>query len=296
MKLKRLVGVFVFAGTALCLASGPALHAAQEAQETALEQPLVQEAAPRPAPIRLLRRGDVLMPNDPLLKKMAEHQERSQRAYKSMTFEQHAVVERYKPRKRLQESSRATSRREIVARYSPDGKGELKPTLVSDSDPKADKKAKKKKKKGKGDEGREQSLAEQLISPILFPMTTENVQRCKFTVRVALPTVALLQFEPEGMNTEPIFSGQVLVSRETGEIYRLEIDGLFNFEKVNKRFKYLKELNVAVDYTEQPGGYRFPTYMHGQGYAKVLWVKGNFRFDIEESGYRSGEAVAAGRP
>lgn len=254
-----------------------------------------------PAAPRVLSREDVLMPSDPILIKISQHQERSQREYKSMTFEQKVIVERYKPRAKLQEKDQVTQHREIVARYSPDGHGELGASLVSDSDKKGSqsggKKASKKEKGGeKGTDKKDQSLAQKLISPLLFPMTTENVQKCKFTVLLALPEVMLLRFEPEAMNLDPIFSGQVLISPETGEIYRLEIDALYNFEKIDGRFKHLQQFAVAIEYTKQADEFRFPTYMHGRGFAKVLWIKGDFRFDITESGYTkpSSEPVTEG--
>lgn len=235
-----------------------------------------------PAAPRVLSSGDVLMPNDAILVKISQHQERSQREYKSMTFEQKVIVERYKPRAKLQEKDHVTQHREIVARYSPDGHGELVPSLVSDSD----KKASKKEKGGqKGTDKKDQPLAQKLISPLLFPMTTENVQKCKFTVLLALPDMMLLRFEPEAMNLDPIFSGQALVNPETGEIYRLEIDALYNFEKIESRFKYLKRFAVAIDYTKQADESRFPAHMRGAGFAKVLWIKGDFRFEITEGGY-----------
>lgn len=285
--MKKMIGALVIAGSMVFLSNGAALRAEQEPPVP----PLVREPAPLPRESpRTLTRGQVLMPNDPLLVKMGEHQERSQSAYKAMTFEQKAVVERYKPRKQLQQADQVTSRREIVVRYAPADNGEFQVTLVSDTNQNASKKSSKKKK---GKEGKESdSLAKQLISPLLFPMTTENVQHCKFTVLLALPDMVLLGFEPEPMTTDPIFSGQVFANPETGEIYRLKIDAIHNFEKINKKFKYLKTLSVAVDYPSRPDGYRFPSYMQGNGYAKVWIVKGNFRFDITESGYITASETA----
>ena len=202
-----------------------------------------------------------------------------------MTFEQKAVIERNKPTNKLGVADRVGRRRELVARYSPYGNGELGVELVSDSDQKAWRKHLKDKESGKQPKKEGGSPAKQLIEPILFPMTTENVQHCKFTVLLATPEMLLLRFEPIGAHDEPIFEGQFFVNGATGAIYRLEIDHLWNFEKINGKFKYLKEFYGAVDYFEQPGGYRFPTQMAGRGYAKVLLVKGDFRFDITESGY-----------
>lgn len=247
----------------------------------------------RPTP-RALDRGAVLMPNDPLLTKMAQRQELSQRQYKSMTFEQKAIVERYNPSNKLGGEERVSKHREIVARYSPDGNGELRTTLISDTGKDEDKgKAKKTKgKEGETNQPAKKSLAEKLISPLLFPMTTDNVQHCKFTVELALPDMALLRFEPEAMTTEPIFAGHVFVNPVTGEIYRLEINALYNFDKIDGRFSHLKEFHVAIDYPGSPEGYRFPTYMQGSGFAKVLWVSGYFRFQVTESGYAITSAKA----
>lgn len=298
--MNKLITVFLIAGSVTVLPLGPTVKAQQDPREhpskwqlTPVQMPSTV-IVPRGEMIRSLNRGDILMPNDPLLVKMAEYQERSQRQYKSMTFEQKAIIERYKPRKKLQEKDRVTMHREIVARYSLDGKGELQASLISDSDKKAFEKYQKEqaKKQARGERAgvKEKSLAEKLISPILFPMTTENVQKCKFTVLLALPEMLLLRFEPEPMNADPIFSGQVFVNPQTGEIHRLEIDALYNFEKIEKRFKYVKQFNVAIDYPRQPGGYRFPSFMQGKGFAKVLFFKGDFRFEITESGYTPASA------
>lgn len=290
--MRKLIRVLSIAGPIAALCLGTAVLAEQDwrvggsaPQAEALTADGAEEALPSS-----WKRGDVVMPDDPLLAKMAAHQERSQNMYKSMTFEQKSVIERYKPANRLWEREKVSQHRELVVRYRPLSSGELEPELISDSDQKAwskhlknqqKEKEGKKKKKAKNKE----SLAKQLISPILFPMTTENVQHCKFTVLLALPDMLLLRFEPMGTHQEPIFEGQVFVNPQTGEISRLEIDHLWNFEKVNGKFKHLKEFYVAVDYPEQPGGHRFPTEMDGRGYAKVWFVKGYFRFRITESGY-----------
>ncbi|MEE8199946.1 MAG: hypothetical protein V3R29_02155 [Candidatus Acidoferrales bacterium] len=313
-RMKKPIRVLGFAGLLIALPVGASLVAGQEWR---VGESRSQVAPPREEGPRLLHRGEVLMPGDPLLVMMAEHQEASQEQYKSMTFEQKVIIERFKPRKRLWKKEKVTMHREIVARYVPDGTGELQATLISDSDRKAYQKYLKNKRKAKAkeekayqeylkakEEGKEKkakkayqkylklkdkkekkSLAKQLIAPILFPMTTENVQHCKFTVLFALPHMVLLRFEPMDVIRDPIFEGQVFVNPQTGEIYRLEIDRLWNFEKVNGKFKHLRRFYVAVDYMKQPGGFRFPIHMKGEGFAKVLFFKGSFRFEITESGY-----------
>ena len=96
--MKKPIRVLGFAGLLIALPVGASLVAGQEWR---VGESRSQVAPPREEGPRLLHRGEVLMPGDPLLVMMAEHQEASQEQYKSMTFEQKVVIERFKPRKRL---------------------------------------------------------------------------------------------------------------------------------------------------------------------------------------------------
>jgi len=225
-----------------------------------------------------------------IIVRAARNQDQSLKVRDRCRYEQSLRIERFKPSKgdkREGQIAERLSLRETVVMVEPSrtpdeqGRHEIITRVIADTDDDG-------KPKKKVDPDARTALASQaFLDLIFFPLLPEKIRYYRFEeIRSDREGERAFRFLPkQGVVTEPVVFGLVLLDASTGEVLTVKIEGFRNLEALDKHLSGVKSFYAIIDYSQFNGKYRMPTYATGAGLSEVSRFKGEFKFSFRESRY-----------
>lgn len=205
-------------------------------------------------------------------------------------YEQRLLMERYKYDKKKQEMGELIAKRQttvvVEPAPQPDETGQFPviTRVVADTDDKGQ------PKENVDPDARTGLASGAFLDEIFFPILPEKLPYLAFEeLRSEVDGERWFRFAPK-QGASPgdemtLASGIAQLDATTGEVLTVQIVGLANLEKIDKRLKKILSIAAKIDYSQFGGRYRMPTAASGSGVSDVSRFQGYFKFVFDEGKY-----------
>jgi hypothetical protein len=223
------------------------------------------------------------------LKKVAKNQDLSGAYRDRCVYQMKIGVRRYKNKDWKEE---AIAQRQTTMEAAPNAKGEVQTRMLADTDDKG---------RPRKPDPKERYLlgTVNFLEALFFPFYPEKIARYDLGAMEIIEengrTLLSVAFIPRSdIADAPLIDGIGYFLQSTGELVKLEIKSLRNFEILSKEFSKLQTLEATVEYTPAGDGLRLPLRATGHGVGRLKQLEGMFRFTYEESGHVKSPIYAKG--
>lgn len=219
----------------------------------------------------------------PVVEKIARVQDASGAYRDRCIYQMSLSITRFK-RGKKDWKEKIISRRESKGEVGPNEKGEVFTRLLADTDEKG--------RPRRVDPNDKILLATAaFLEALFFPFYPEKIHKYDLAGVERIeedgqPALAIGFTPKEGIADAPLIEGTGYFLESTGEILRLEIKSLRNFEIIDRSLRRLERFQATVQYVPAGEGRRLPIRASGRGFAKLKHLDGDFQFIYEESSHK----------